>query len=180
MKFKQQKTLDNNWETQVRNLALPLMTYLGGPRQTPLGGFLWPVALSEQTGSFSFSVAMTAIGGGLCYAAMACLLVFCVIHEFLVGRNLIFILEHWTSWEQSPLLQHNPGTQLTFKASELLLPQPTWSFAQVSLWLISTLSASSVRLVWLPTLSIPFQVTLTSPPYHPFYLFLASAIIWQS
>lgn len=47
---------------------------------------------------------MTAIGWSLCYAAMACLLVFCVIHEFLVGRNLIFIfiLEHWTSWEQSP------------------------------------------------------------------------------
>ena len=111
----------------VRNLALPLMTYLEGPRQIALGGFLWPVSLSKETGSFSFSVAMTAIGGDLCYAAMACLFVFCVIHEFLVGRYLIFVLEQWTSWEQSPYLQHNPGTQLTFKASELLLPQPTWS-----------------------------------------------------
>lgn len=174
------ETLGNDWETHVRNLALPLMTYLGGPRQIPLGGFLWPVALSKESGSFSFFCCHDSHRRGpllCCNGLFVCFL----CHSWVSCRQKsYFRISSELNESKAPHLQRNPGTELTFKASELLLPQPTWSFAQVSLWLISTLSASSVRLLWPLTLSIPLQVTLTSPPYHTFYLFLASAIIWQS
>lgn len=188
MKIKAQKTLDKDWETHVRNLALPLMTWV------TIGKFLWEVSsdlllcpgklITPFLVLLWWSYVETfAILQWLAYTSFVS-----TNHEFLEGRNLIFLLDselHESKDHGRSCVPLNPPSPAQpWHTADFQGLGTASSSAQHDLCLSIPMThlhsrVSSVRLLWPPTLSILLLVTLTSPLHHPFYLFVVFVNIWH-
>lgn len=130
----------------------------------PPGRLPDPLPCPRRLGPSLPSVATIVTLGEFCYDFLMCLFSFLFVSSlkarvlfsyqtvnFMRRRTMAILVHPWI-----PDRQHGPGTQLTFKAVDLLLPPPSMALAQVT----ATLTPLRRGFLCHPTCSSPLPITL--------------------